>query len=253
MKAMVFAAGLGTRLRPITDTMPKALVPVCGRPLLYHTLCKLQDAGYDEVVINVHHFPEQIRKYLSDSDFGLTIKISDESAELLETGGGIMHARELLLPCEGPFLVHNVDIVSNLNIEWFREQTRPDALATLLVSERQTRRYLLFSDDMRLVGWTDISTGEVRSPYPGLDVSKCRRYAFAGIHNISPAIFDAFLAMGMPERFPIMDFYLKACAEYPIYGVAAQDLTLVDVGKIDTLAEAEHICSSMLPNQGNNC
>ncbi|MBO4742063.1 MAG: nucleotidyltransferase family protein [Bacteroidales bacterium] len=246
MKAMVFAAGLGTRLRPITDTMPKALVPICGRPLLYHTVCKLRDAGYDELVVNVHHFPEQIRKYLADNDLGVSIKISDESAELLETGGGINHARELLLPLDGPFLVHNVDIISNLDIDWFRGQTRPDALATLLVSERQTRRYLLFNDDMRLVGWTDISTGEVRSPYPYLDVSKCRRYAFAGIHNISPAIFQAFDALEVPGRFPIIDFYLRACADYPIYGVPDPGLTLVDVGKIETLAEAERICEGIL-------
>ena len=246
MKAMVFAAGLGTRLRPITDTMPKALVPICGWPLLYHTVCKLRDAGYDELVINIHHFPEQIRKYLADNDLGVSIKISDESAELLETGGGINHARELLLPLDGPFLVHNVDIVSNLDIAWFRGQTRPDALATLLVSERQTRRYLLFNSEMRLVGWTDISTGEVRSPYPNLDPSKCRRYAFAGIHNISPAIFQAFDALEVPVRFPIIDFYLRACADYPIYGVPAPGLTLVDVGKKETLAEAERICEGIL-------
>jgi NDP-sugar pyrophosphorylase family protein len=246
MKAMVFAAGLGTRLRPLTDSMPKALVPVCGKPLLYHTICKLRSAGYNEIVVNVHHFPEQIRKYLADNDLGVTISISDESSCLLETGGGIMHARELLLPCSEPFLVHNVDIVSNLDIPWFRSQSRPGALATLLVSQRQTRRYLLFDDDMRLVGWTDISTGEVRSPYPGLDASRCRRYAFAGIHNISPAIFGAFAALGMPERFPIIDFYLQACATYPIYGVLSENLTLVDVGKIESLAEAEAICKTIL-------
>lgn len=246
MKAMVFAAGLGTRLRPLTDSMPKALVPVCGKPLLYHTICKLRSAGYNEIVVNVHHFPEQIRKYLADNDLGVTISISDESSCLLETGGGIMHARELLLPCSEPFLVHNVDIVSNLDIPWFRSQSRPGALATLLVSQRQTRRYLLFDNDMRLVGWTDISTGEVRSPYPGLDASRCRRYAFAGIHNISPAIFGAFAALGMPERFPIIDFYLQACATYPIYGVLSENLTLVDVGKIESLAEAEAICKTIL-------
>lgn len=246
MKAMVFAAGLGTRLRPITDSLPKALVPVCGEPLLYHTLHKLKAAGYTDVVVNIHHFPQMIREYLSTHDFGLRIGISDESSALLETGGGIAHARELLLPTEEPFLVHNVDIVSNLDIGWFRAQMRPGALATLLVSERQTQRYLLFDDDMRLVGWTNIGTGEVRTPYPSLDVAACRRFAFAGIHNISPEIFSAFDALGMPERFPIMDFYLDACARYPIYGAVAPSLQLVDVGKIDTLPEAERICSSLL-------
>ena len=246
MKAMIFAAGLGTRLKPITDTMPKALVPVCGRPLLYHVIRKLAGAGYDSLVVNIHHFPEQIRKYLSDNDFGIPIDISDESGRLLETGGAILHARRFLEGCREPFLVHNVDIVSDLDLAWFRSQTRPDALSTLLVSERQTRRYLLFDDDMRLVGWTDIATGEVRSPYPGLDPDGCRRYAFSGIHNISPAVFGAFRDLDVPDRFPVMDFYLQACAKYPVYGVPAPSLTLVDVGKIESLAEAERICETLL-------
>lgn len=247
MKAMVFAAGLGTRLRPITDSLPKALVPVCGQPLLYHTLHKLKAAGYTDIVVNIHHFPGMIRDYLAAHDFGLHIGISDESEALLETGGGIQHARSLLEPLEEPFLVHNVDIVSNLDIAWFRSQMRPDALAALLVSERKTQRYLLFRpQDMRLVGWTNISTGEVRSPYKDLDPSACLRYAFAGIHNISPAIFEAFKALDMPERFPIMDFYLDACARYPIYGAVAKDLQLVDVGKIETLPEAERVCAEIL-------
>lgn len=247
MKSLIFAAGLGTRLKPITDTLPKALVPVCGEPLLYHVICKLRSAGYDELVVNVHHFPEQIKAYLASHDFGVKIGISDESERLLETGGGIAHARTLLEPLDQPFLIHNVDIVSNLDLSWFRSETRPGALATLLVSERQTSRYLLFNGEMRLVGWTNVATGEVRSPYPGLRPEECRRFAFAGIHNIGPGIFDAFAALDMPERFPIMDFYLKACADYPIYGVPAPDLTLVDVGKIDTLADAERICATLLP------
>ena len=247
MKAMVFAAGLGTRLKPITDTLPKALVPVCGQPLLYHTIHKLKAAGYTDVVVNVHHFAGQIREYLATHDFGLNICISDESDQLLETGGGILHARNLLEPLEEPFLIHNVDIVSNLDIPWFRAQMRPDALATLLVSERKTQRYLLFNQQMRLMGWTNVATGEVRSPYPDLDPSACRRFAFAGIHNISPAIFDAFEQAGFSGRFPIMDFYLAACARYPIYGAVAQDLQLVDVGKIETLPEAESVCKSLIP------
>lgn len=246
MKAMIFAAGLGTRLRPITDTMPKALVPVCGQPLLYHAVCKLRDAGCDDIVVNIHHFPEQIRSYLASHDLGVRIEISDESGALLETGGGIRHARRFLEDCDGPFLVHNVDIVSNLDLCRFRSQSRPGALATLLVSERQTQRYLLFDDDMRLVGWTNLATGEVRSPYPGLRAESCRRYAFAGIHCISPSIFGVFDAMGMPDRFPVIDFYLQACAEYPIHGVPAPGLTLVDVGKIESLAEAERICETLL-------
>lgn len=244
MKAMIFAAGLGTRLRPLTDTMPKALVPVCGNPLLYHVITKLKVAGYTELVVNVHHFAGQIREYLATHDFGLPISISDETEELLETGGGIAHAKDLLLPTEEPFLIHNVDILSNLDIPWFRLQTRPEALSTLLVSERETSRYLLFDDDMRLVGWTNVTTGEVKSPYPDLNPANCRKLAFSGIHNISPAIFEAFEAAGFSGRFPIMDFYIQECENHPIYGVVGTDLQLIDVGKLDSLAEAERAVQS---------
>jgi len=198
MKAMIFAAGLGTRLKPITDTLPKALVPVGGEPLLYHVITKLKAAGYTELVINVHHFAGLIREYLAAHDFGLPISISDETAELLETGGGIAHAKDLILPTGEPFLIHNVDILSNLDIPWFRSQTRPEAISTLLVSERETSRYLLFDGEMRLVGWTNVTTGEVRSPYPDLNPDHYHKLAFAGIHNLSPAIFDAFEQSGFP-------------------------------------------------------
>lgn len=239
MKAMIFAAGLGTRLKPITDTMPKALVPVGGEPLLHHVICKLRDAGYTHLVVNVHHFAGQIREYLATHDFGVSIAISDESAQLLETGGGIAHAAPLLLPSEDPILIHNVDILSNLDLAWFRSEVRPSALSTLLVSERETSRYLLFGEDMRLMGWTNVTTGEVRSPFPAEALAACRRYAFSGIHNVSPAIFPAFEEAGFSGRFPIMDFYIQQCARYPIYGVLAPSLQLVDVGKLDSLSQAE--------------
>ena len=245
--AMILAAGLGTRLKSLTHDKPKALVELNGKPLLQHCIENLTDNGFHHIVINVHHFADKIRKYLSDNDFGLDMKISDESSELLETGGGIAYARELLLPSEEPFLVHNVDILSNLDIPWFRTCMRPDALATLLVSERQTQRYLLFRpEDMRLVGWTNISTGEVKSPYKDLDPSACLRFAFSGIHNISPSIFGVFDEMGLSGRFPIMDFYLSVCERYPIFGVAVPELKIVDVGKLDSLAQAEKFVT-MLP------
>ena len=246
MKAMIFAAGLGTRLRPLTDSLPKALVPVCGQPLLWHIIGKLRDAGYREVVVNVHHFPEKIREYLLSRDFGVKIRISDESDCLLETGGGIAHAKDLLLPADGPILVHNVDIISSLDLGWVQKRTRPDALATLVVSPRQTRRKLLFDEQMRLMGWMDGQTGEVRSPYPCLKPEACRQYAFAGIHNLSPRIFPHFGEWGFTGRFPIMDFYLKSCAAEPIYGLAAENLSLVDVGKFESLAEAQMLCGNIL-------
>lgn len=244
MKAMVFAAGLGTRLKPLTDSMPKALVPIAGKPLLFHVMNKLRSSGYDEFVVNVHHFPDQIREYLAGTDFN--VQISDESRQLLETGGGILHAEKLILPIREPFLVHNVDIVSNLDLAWLREKTRPEAISTLVVSDRPTRRYLLFDDDMRLAGWTDTSTGEVRSPHPGLDPSKYRKLAFAGIHNLSPRIFECMRAFGFSGRFPIMDFYLKACADLPIYGATPDNLQLIDAGKLESLPIAEEIIKNYL-------
>lgn len=238
MKAMIFAAGLGTRLRPLTDTMPKALVPVAGQPLLHHVARKLIDAGCDGLVINAHHFADQIVKYVADANgFGVRTAISREDGLLLETGGGIRHAKGLL-EGEGRFLVHNVDILSNLDVTAFMSQVRGDTLATLHVSERKSSRYLLFDKQMRLVGWTDTRTGEVKSPWPDLDLSSCRRMAFSGIHCISDNIFEVMEEMGMPERFPIMDFYLKVAAQYQIYGVEQPGFRMMDVGKVDTLAEA---------------
>lgn len=246
MKALIFAAGLGTRLRPLTDSLPKALVPVCGQPLLWHIIGKLREAGYRDVVVNVHHFPEKIREYLQSRDFGVKIRISDESDHLLETGGGIVHARDLLLPADEPFLVHNVDIISDLDLAWVRSRTRADALATLVVSPRQSRRKLLFDERMRLMGWMDCQSGEVRSPYPQLKAEACRQYAFAGVHNLSPRIFPHFAEWGFTGRFPIMDFYLKTCATEPIYGLVAEDLSLVDVGKYDMLSQAQQQCEKIL-------
>ena len=243
MKAMIFAAGLGTRLKPITDTMPKALVPVCGQPLLYHVITKLVKAGYDDIIVNVHHFPDQIIDYLCANDFGAKITISDEREFLRETGGGIKHVRPLLTE---PFLVHNVDIISNLDLKWLREQHREDAVATVVVSERETQRYLLFDEDGRLKGWTNVKTGEVRSPFGDIDPSQYRKLAFAGIHLMSPAIFEAFDHLGFGDRFSIMDFYIQACAAYPIYAAVPPDFRLVDVGKIETLSEAERVCEVIL-------
>ncbi|MBR7049803.1 MAG: NTP transferase domain-containing protein, partial [Prevotella sp.] len=158
-QAMIFAAGLGTRLKPLTDTMPKALVRVGGKPLLEHVVLRLKDAGYERIVVNVHHFADQIIDFLKEqNNFGLDIRISDEREALLETGGGIKKALPLFDPTE-PILIHNVDILSNLDL-----QSLPTDAPLLVVSQRQTKRYLLFDDDMRLQGWTNIETGEVKGP-----------------------------------------------------------------------------------------
>ena len=238
MKALVFAAGLGTRLRPLTDTMPKALVPVAGVPMLARVLCKLRDAGLDSFVVNVHHFAGQIENYLADNDFGVPVAISREEREPLETGGGIKHAAPLLASPEGRFLVHNVDILSDLDVRWFLAQDDPESLATLLLIDAPADRYLLFDDDMRLVGWTNVRTGEVKSPFlPDFDPAKYRRYSFCGIHVVSDAVFGKMAAW--PDKFSIIDFYLQQAAENKIRGVVAPDLHLIDIGSPAKLAEAQ--------------
>jgi len=243
-RAMIFAAGLGTRLKPLTDTMPKALVPVAGKPLLEHTLQKLKSAGIRDVVINVHHFADMIEEWCQQHPMGMNIWFSDERQQLLETGGGIKHAAHLLSDARDGFLIHNVDILSNADLRAVSAFGRGKA-ATLVVSERETSRYLLFDDDMRLVGWTNIQTGEVKSPYPSIqksnfkiqNSSRYRKFAFAGIHYMNPSLFRYFSEW--PDKFSIIDFYLSICNREPIYGFVPTDLRLMDVGKIDTLAEAE--------------
>ena len=246
-QAMIFAAGLGTRLRPLTDSIPKALVPVGGKPLLWHVLMRLKAAGFERLVVNVHHFASQIVDYLRENDnFGLDVRISDESGRLLETGGGIRKALPFF-DSTAPVLIHNVDILSNVDLSAFYDSVddsgiiSPDAL--LLVSQRQTKRYLLFDDSSRLVGWTNIETKEIKSPYPHLDVKQQKMFAFSGIHLVAPSLFP-LLADG-PERFPIMDFYLQHCAQVNIMAKFQPDLRLLDVGKVDTLADAEKFLSMM--------
>lgn len=234
-QAMIFAAGLGTRLKPLTDTTPKALVRVGGQPLLWHVVQKLKVAGYERLVVNVHHLAQQIVDYLrQNNNFGLDIRISDETTSLLETGGGIKKALPLFDP-ESPILIHNVDILSNVDLNGLADFPPCDAL--LLVSRRKTKRYLLFDDEMILDGWTNIETGEIRSPYKGLAPSDMKQLAFSGIHVIWPRIFPLF--QEMPDRFGIIDFYLKYCHQCAFLGWEKKDLQLLDVGKLDTLEQAE--------------
>ena len=244
MQAMIFAAGLGTRLKPLTDRVPKALVSVGGAPLLKRVIFQLKDAGFTRIVVNVHHFSNQIIDYLHDNDnFGLDIHISNETDKLLETGGGIKKAWPLFDQTE-PILIHNVDILSNVDLKKFYQIESQDMVAArLLVSERKTKRYLLFDDTMRLVGWTNIETGEVKSPYKNLDPKKYKMYAFSGIHMVAPSLFP--LMDDEPDKFPIMDFYLKHCDKVRIEGYVKNDLKLMDVGKQETLWEAEKFLTEL--------
>lgn len=239
---MIFAAGLGTRLKPLTDTMPKAMVRVGGKPLLWHVLMRLKCAGVQSAVVNVHHFSQQIVDYLRENgNFGMDIRVSDETDRLLDTGGGLRKAAPLFRQ-DMPVLIHNVDILSNVDLRAFAASAvGHDAL--LLVSRRVTKRYLLFDDSMRLVGWTNVETGEVRSPYPQLDPAKCQRYAFSGIHVVQPSLLK--MMDGWPDRFGIIDFYLDVCARADIHGWPQTGLRLLDVGKLDTLEQAERFITTV--------
>lgn len=255
MKAMIFAAGLGTRLKPITDTLPKALVPVGGKPLIEHVALKLKASGMDEAVVNVHHFADKVEAWVEGQDI-MKIEVSDERKMLLETGGAVLHARRYLEGC-GRFLIHNVDIMSNADLKWLEGQVREDALATLMVSNRPTKRFLLFEPGtMRLVGWHNTDTGEYSLADRSLKVGDCLAYGFSGIHVMSDKVFgmmDEYVAeRGLavdPEagvRFPIMSFYLWAALKMPVYGVVAENLDFLDVGKLDTLAQAEEMFKNMI-------
>lgn len=242
-QAMILAAGLGTRLKPLTDTMPKALVPVGGTPLLDLNIRKLQAQGYDRFIVNIHHFSQQIRDHVAQQDYAPLVHFSDESQELLETGGGLKKAQSLFRE-EEPILIHNVDILDNVDYEWFSHQHQEDEDAVLLVSKRQTKRYLLFDNAMRLMGWKNIETGEVKSPYEyvrrtGLSQhgEELNMFAFSGIHSFSPRLFA--LMDRFPDRFPIIDFYLSICHRSRIVGLVKDDLRLMDVGKLETLDQAE--------------
>ena len=246
---MIFAAGLGTRLKPLTDTMPKALVPVGGRPLLDINIRRLMAQGYDRFVVNIHHFAQQIIDYVKEQDYAPLVHFSDESDQLLETGGGLKKAHALFRD-DQPILIHNVDILDNVNYDWFARQHQPDEDAVLLVSQRTTKRYLLFDNAMHLMGWKNVETGEIKSPYEyvrrtGLSQhgEELNMFAFSGIHSFSPRLFP--LMERFPERFPIIDFYLSVCHRAPIVGLVKPDLQLMDVGKIETLDQAEKFIQSL--------
>lgn len=231
--AFIPSAGLGTRLAPLTDTTPKALVRLHGKPLLYHTIMKLKAAGYERFVINIHHFAQQIIDYCaSERDFeGLEIRFSDERDCLMDTGGGIYKARPLLEGC-GEFLVHNVDILTQ-DIDFKQISLPKNSLASLLVSQRPSSRGLFYDSRQRLKGWKNFKTGDTLGQTEGLDFA-----AFSGISILSDKIFD--LMEGYAEGpFSIISFYLDMCQNHEIHCNVCNDLKITDIGKIETLRKLE--------------
>ena len=276
MTAMIFAAGLGTRLKPLTDTMPKALVPVHGQPLLAYQIDKLKRAGINDIIVNVHHFPDMIIDYLRENDnFGCNIHISDERDQLLDTGGGLLKAWSTFAPNE-PLLAINVDIVSDINFQDVINQSqilnpkskisniKSKILALLIVKSRETQRYLCFDENNNLCGWMNIATGETRpssfhhSGEAGSlsAASSFRLLAFSGMQLLSPAAlpllqaYNSSLSEASPlserssrlnssfNKFSIIDFYLYV-VEHHLGDLRALeiDVPLLDVGKISQLSQ----------------
>lgn len=247
---MIFAAGLGTRLKPYTDHCPKAMVEVAGHPMIAHQLLKLQKAGFGQVVINVHHYAEQIIDYVTaNNGFGLKVTFSDERGQLLDTGGGIRKALPLF-DTGSPVLIHNVDIFSNADLDkLYANHMESGTDASLLVSRRNTSRYLIFDNKDCLVGWKNMQTGEVRTAFDGLrpalgrlseDDELFRLRAFAGIHVISPTLFT--LLNRQSEVFSITNFYWQNSLQNRIGCVeASEEFCWVDAGKPEALAKAAEI------------
>ena len=250
MNAMIFAAGLGTRLRPYTNDRPKAMVEVDGRPMIAHQMVKLKKAGFRRVVINVHHFAQQIIDYVNANDgFGLDVAFSDETGLLLDTGGGIRKALPLF-DNDKPILIHNVDIFSNADLATlYSNHMVEGADASLLVSRRSTSRFLVFDDNDNLVAWKNMQSGEVRTAYDSLrpsidnldaDDERYRLRAFSGIHIISPTLFP--ILKRSEEVFSITNFYWQHSIDHHIRCVEAPDnFRWVDAGKPEALPLAAEI------------
>jgi NDP-sugar pyrophosphorylase family protein len=238
MKALIFAAGLGTRLKPLTDTMPKALVPVAGRPLLEHVILRLKASGVGAIIINLHHFPEQIVDFVrSRQFFDMQIAFSDERSCLLDTGGGLRYAAPFF--DDGwPFIVHNVDVLSDVDLQgMYYRHLQTQSLSTLFVSDRPSNRHLLFDETDCLRAWINEQTGETKPAAVHLPLSTCRKYAFNGIHVISPEIFPRMDIW--KGNFSIIDFYLSIAKDTDIHAFISRSSKVIDVGTVDALRRAE--------------
>jgi NDP-sugar pyrophosphorylase family protein len=241
MKAMIFAAGLGTRLRPLTNDRPKALVEVGGVSLLEINIRRLIHFGVREIIVNTHHFAEKIEKFLkAKNNFGIRIEISHEAEKPLETGGGLKKAAWFFDNGQ-PFLVCNADILSNIDLQQLYDaHSQSDALATYAVQQRDTSRYMLHDADLRLCGWMNAKTKLIKIARP---TAQLNMYSFSCFHVINPAIFET-----APEAdyFSMIDWYLQLAKDHKIIGHRHDNDLWCDVGKPETLAEAESLSRALL-------
>lgn len=237
MKAMILAAGMGTRLQPLTLTRPKALVEINGVSLLELVIKRLMKYGFTDIVINVHHFSDQIISFLRHkNNFGVNIQLSDETDLLLDTGGGLLKARQLLDDGQ-PFLVHNVDIITDFNLsDLYNFHLEHCPIATMAVKDRSTSRSLLINSNKVLSGWRNNLTGETIVSRGKLE--ELTPTAFSCVHVLSPEIFKLINETGV---FSIMKTYLRLAREYPIKTWNHNDSVWMDVGSIENLREAEKL------------
>ena len=230
MNAMIYAAGLGTRLKPLTENKPKALIEVQGVTLIERAITKLAKSGFDRIIINVHHHAKQLINFLNNNTFSAQIIISNESSELLDTGGGLKNAESFFNKNEA-FLVYNVDVISDIDLrKMYNYHISSGAIATLAVRNRNTSRYLLFDEKNNLTGWENIKTGEQKISRETKD--KLSRKAFSGIHVISPKIFDLMTKTG---NFSMIDNYLELARTQIIKSFIHDDTFWMDIGKIENL------------------
>jgi MurNAc alpha-1-phosphate uridylyltransferase len=236
MKAMIFAAGLGTRFKPWTDAHPKALAVVNGKSLLQRNIEYLQQYDIKDVVVNVHHFAEQIVNAVNKNDgWGSNVIISDETDEVLETGGGLLKAKALLQSNE-PFFTLNADFLTDLslnNLLAFHKEKK--GLISFGITSRKSSRNFLFDEDNRLCGWMNTTTGEKRI---SINKPNLRPMAYSCVVVFEPIIFDLIPQRG---KFSLVDTYLSLAADHPIYGYDHTGDKLVDVGKPESVAVAESL------------
>jgi MurNAc alpha-1-phosphate uridylyltransferase len=235
MKAMILAAGLGTRLKPFTNEHPKALANVGGKSLLERNISYLKSYGVTEIIVNVHHFANQIIETVNHlKDLGVEISISDETLEVLETGGGLKKADWFFKDSQEPFILLNVDILTDLNLfKMLEAHQSSKALATLAVGERDTSRYFLFDEQERLSGWENIKTNQKIITRPN---KLLYRKAFSGLHIISPEIFKNMSHTG---KFSMVDVYLDLSKSHLIKGYNQGNCKFIDVGKPESIGLAE--------------
>ena len=235
MRALILAAGLGTRLKPLTDAIPKALIKINDFTLLELQIKKLISEGFDKIIINVHHFSDKIKTYLEQNNFfDCDISISDETDKLLDTGGGLKKASHFFSDGK-PFLVYNVDVLSDLDFNKFYEfHVMNDSIATLAVSERKSSRYFLFNKENIICGWVNDKTGESKIVRDFNE--KLTKLAFSGIQIIDPKLFKYF-----PDEnvFSLIDLYLIASRDENIRAFIHSKDGWMDLGKIENLKEAE--------------